>query len=142
MKYLSTYTLFERVSKETKLFESIGIKILIEDVLIDMSDDDIQVKVAISEDSELIEIQISKGGKYFDITKYLQCFESLNDILESEGYETNYLDVVFRKSVVSHDKDFKNINNLLNPENVTSKDFKWSDCEVCYIYIEIERENK
>ncbi len=130
--------------KKYKLFESINIKSLIEDALIDISDDDIQVKVTTSPDYELIDIEISNEGKYFNMTKYLHCFEVLNDIVESEGYDCSLLTVYLRTVLggVSHDKDFKNINNILNPENVTSNFFKWSNWEVRHIFIELERENK
>jgi hypothetical protein len=139
MKHIKTYN---------KLFES-NSKNLIEDALIDISDDDILVKVTTSDCDDYIDIEIS-NDKYFDMTKYLHCFEVLNDIVESEGYNCFSVNVYLRKIYgnrgkigqvwgIAQDKEFKTINNLLNPENVTSKEFKWSNWEVNRIFIELEK---
>ena len=143
MKYVNNYKLFESIN---------DIKNLIEDAFIDISDDGISVKVALQIISGFLLIDVKFDHydtlKGINMTKYFNCFEILNDIIDYEGYKCYGVDVyltsVFNKILPpnyksKNAKEFKNINNLLNPENVTSKDFKWSNWYVHRIFIQLEK---
>ena len=110
MKWLKTYTLFERVSNETKLFESVEVsKTMIEDFLREFSDNEIRVDVELyikPGETDVKKIFIGIGdeedmGDDLGIGNYLKdilpLYEnignliSMHDYLLSEGY--NFDDV-------------------------------------------------
>ena len=103
MRYLKTYTLFERVSKETKLFESNDkTEEMIKDFLRDFSDNDIPVEVEMykpdplnSEEERaliLIGSETNESERHIftnivPLYENLQSIISLNDYLDDNGFE-------------------------------------------------------
>lgn len=70
MRHLKSYTLFERVSKETKIFENIDIIINdFRDILLELTDENFNIRVEKGDHhaySKSISIIISKDGGNFD----------------------------------------------------------------------------
>jgi hypothetical protein len=103
MRYLKTYTLFERISKETKLFESNDkTEEMIKDFLRDFSDNDIPVEVEMykpdplnSEEERALILIGSEGNEserhiftnIVPLYDNLQSIISLNDYLDDNGFE-------------------------------------------------------
>ena len=86
MKYLKTYKLFESNDDDLNF---------VMDILLDISDDDISVKVSDlnqSTNSPIKKISILIGDDdefseiFFDISKYIENLELINNYLTGEGY--------------------------------------------------------
>lgn len=148
MKHLKTYKLFESFDNDINF---------VMDVLLDISDDDISVKVSDlnqSTNSPIKKISILMGDDedefseiFFDVSKYIENLELINDYLTGEGYSLEnshflYFDEdddcadSFHSSNFNEIKDkLKNINQLKiceiiykNSEFVNDyiKDCKWN----------------
>jgi hypothetical protein len=71
MEYLATYELFELKSD-------------IEDILMEISDEGIDVNIR--ERSEMLEITLGDYKKSFSLDKFIEILEHLNSFLEDNGY--------------------------------------------------------
>jgi len=96
MRYLKTYTLFERVSKETKLFESNDkTEEMIKDFLRDFSDNDIPVEVEmykpdpLNSEEERALILIGSEGNESErhiFTNIVPLYENIQSIISLNDY--------------------------------------------------------
>jgi len=122
MRYLKTYTLFERVSKETKLFESNDkTEEMIKDFLRDFSDNDIPVEVEMykpdplnSEEERALILIGSEGSddiftNIVPLYENLQSIISLNDYLDDNGFEFVNVDCWIKNDDIPESEEPKSI---------------------------------
>jgi len=98
MKHLKSYKLFESKSMISPNDNDIT---FVRNILLDMSDDDISIKVSdlkeYSPNSPVKKISILIGDDedelseiFFDISKYIETLESINNYLTGEGYSLEF----------------------------------------------------
>ncbi len=131
MRYLKKYTLFERVSKETNMFESIDIVedynqliSILQDLTLDIKDKDLRVDV-IKLSLLGIKIRIAKNeevyGGRFNLYDIKDEIIQIVDFMDSEGWVIDYAGVV----------DASGIHNVLIRDNMIIN--QYSGEEVNYL---------
>lgn len=139
MKHLKSYKLFESNDNDITF---------VEDILLDMSDDDISIKVSdlkeYSLNSPTKKISILIGDDedelseiFFDISKYIETLESINNYLTGEGYSLEFSHFLYfdENGMVTnsfHSSNFDEIKDKL--KNITQLKI----CEIIYKDIELK----
>ena len=143
MKHLKSYKLFESKSMISPNDNDIT---FVRNILLDMSDDDISIKVSdlkeYSPNSPVKKISILIGDDedelseiFFDISKYIETLESINNYLTGEGYSLEFSHFLYfdENGMVTnsfHSSNFDEIKDKL--KNITQLKI----CEIIYKDIE------
>jgi hypothetical protein len=119
MKHLKKYTLFERVSKETKVFESNTNDVIqtVKDILLPISDMGYEISVTKNE-SQLIIRVVSWGDQSLLITDEVkEEFIRMKDYLQSEGY--NSIEVLYHLATpgATSSRDIKEFDDFMKYES-------------------------
>jgi hypothetical protein len=146
MRYLKKYKLFESNDNDINF---------VNDILLDISDDDISIKVSdlnkYSSNSSIKKISILIGEDdeeedeyseiFFDLSKYIETLESVNDYLTGEGYSLEfshflYFDEDDDCADSFHSSDFNEIKDKLKNIN------QLKICEIIYKSSELKEDIK
>jgi hypothetical protein len=143
MRYLKKYKLFESNDNDINF---------VNDILLDISDDDIPIKVSdlnkYSPNSPIKKISILIGDDedefseiFFDLSKYIETLEFVNDYLISEGYSIENSHFIFFNLVAQcdsafHSSNFNEIKDKLKNIN------KLKICEIIYKSSELKEDIK
>ena len=143
MRYLNTYKLFESNDNDINF---------VNDILLDISDDYISIKVSdlkkYSSNSPIKKISILIGDDededseiFFDLSKYIETLESVNDYLTGEGYSLEfshflYFDEDDDCADSFHSSNFNEIKDKLKNIN------KLKICEIIYKSSELKEDIK
>ena len=143
MRYLKKYKLFESNDNDINF---------VNDILLDISDDDIPIKVSdlnkYSPNSPIKKISILIGDDedefseiFFDLSKYIETLEFVNDYLISEGYSIENSHFIFFNLVAQcdsafHSSNFNEIKDKLKNIN------QLKICEIIYKSSELKEDIK
>jgi hypothetical protein len=143
MRYLNTYKLFESNDNDINF---------VNDILLDISDDYISIKVSdlkkYSSNSPIKKISILIGDDededseiFFDLSKYIETLESVNDYLTGKGYSLEfshflYFDEDDDCADSFHSSNFNEIKDKLKNIN------KLKICEIIYKSSELKEDIK
>jgi len=143
MKHLKSYKLFESNDNDITF---------VRNILLDMSDDDISIKVSdlkeYNPNSPTKKISILIGDDedelseiFFDISKYIETLESINNYLTGEGYSLEFSHFLYFNEDDDcadsfHSSNFDEIKDKL--KNIT----QFKICEIIYKDIELKEDIK
>lgn len=146
MRYLKTYKLFESNDNDINF---------VNDILLDISDDNISIKVSdlnkYSSNSPIKKISILIGEDdeeededseiFFDLSKYIETLESVNDYLTGEGYSLEFSHFLYFDEDEDcadsfHSSDFNEIKDKLKNIN------QLKICEIIYKSSELKEDIK
>ena len=143
MRYLKKYKLFESNDNDINF---------VNDILLDISDDDIPIKVSdlnkYSPNSPIKKISILIGDDededseiFFDLSKYIETLEFVNDYLIGEGYSIENSHFIFFNLVAQcdsafHSSNFNEIKDKLKNIN------QLKICEIIYKSSELKEDIK
>lgn len=146
MRYLNTYKLFESNDNDINF---------VNDILLDISDDNISIKVSdlkkYSSNSPIKKISILIGEDdeeededseiFFDLSKYIETLESVNDYLTGEGYSLEFSHFLYFDEDEDcadsfHSSDFNEIKDKLKNIN------QLKICEIIYKSSELKEDIK